>query len=642
MKSREEFEALVKKKIESKKGIAVQNRRAWESVAATVVACLLIFWISYLAVPRLMQNPMGTGEHTDGDSGETSSDGSETKTEITDQESMTDTVTSTETTKTDSDLEFPEPEEGASTILPDVAHLTAAEVMTQLRSKSCPEELLPKLKEELSLSELAELLPYFTDMTVWSILSGTSFYTPAQFNTDQFLYSWHEVPELTERELELVGVWFEDEAEPWFSGGRLTTAELNGVLKDYLGVKINPFMLQLLKDEYEAEMDAYYGFHTDHQVILFMLLLQGWRTADGDYLIRFWEDEEGELGDNYVLLVPYKDSYRIGQFFSMYPYDPYDEVKKPQSVNAVTVVGGRNETYLSEAMTAIYERYLDLPLTRCEEPTAWEKNENYVMTLTFEKGETEEIVLTYDKIRIGSIWYMVDIVAYGQLKNTLSLAFDTLPEPGEAALDSSQLPIKQSDLAAVLEATGCPKELLSSVGEGMTDEELERLLPYFRDLAVQSILSGDPFAKPEDIDLGMLLYYQYGQEGGISEEERKAFFGEDDDTDFIGTRLTTTAFREILMTYLDVELTDAMLDTLDDVTYLEAFDAYYMYHHDYHVMTPIVLQGWHTADGGYLIRFYRINGELSGWEKDWFVHLTPAGDSLVVKQLLSLESPLKH
>jgi len=216
------------------------------------------------------------------------------------------------------------------------------------------------------------------------------------------------------------------------------------------------------------------------------------------------------------------------------------------------------------------------------------------------------------------------------------------PEPGEAMIDSSQPPIKQSDLAAVLEATGCPKELLPSVGEGMTDEELEGLLPYFRDLAVQSILSGDPFAKPEEIDLKWLLYYQYGQTEGISEEERKAFFGGDSEEDFIGTRLTTAAFREILMTYLDVELTDTMLGTLADVTCLEAFDAYYMYHHDYHVVTPIVLQGWHTADGGYLIRFYRINGELSGWEKDWFVHLTPAGDRLVVKQLLSLESPLKH
>jgi len=601
-----------------------------------------------------------------GDSGETSSGGSETKTEITDQESMTDTVTSTETTKTDSDttevdatenvttppditetstdLEFPEPEEGATTILPDVAHLTAAEVMEQLRSKSCPEELLPKLKEELSLSELADLLPYFSDMTVWSFLSGTSFYTPAQFNTNQFLYSWHEVPELTERELELVGVWMEDENEKhWFSGGRLTTAELNGVLKDYLGVKINPFMLQLLKDEYEAEMDAYYGFHTDHQMILFMLLLQGWHTADGDYLIRFWEDEGGASGDNYVLLVPYKDSYRIGQFFSMYPYAPYDEVKKPQSVNAVTVVGGgRNETYISEAMTVIYERYLDLPLTRCEAPKAWEKDEHYVMTLAFDKEEAEEIVLMYDRIRIGIHWYTVDTVAYGRLKNALSLDFHTLPEPGKATIDMSLMPLKQSELTNVLEATGCPKELFPSVGEGMTDEELEGLLPYFRDLAVQSILSGDPFAKPEEIDLKWLLYYQYGQTEEISEEERKAFFGGESDEDFIGTCLTTAAFCEILMTYLNVELTDAMRNTLADVTYLEAFDAYYMYHHDYHVVTPIVLQGWHTADGGYLVRFCRINGELSGWEKDWFVHLTPAGDRLVVKQLLSLESPLKY
>ena len=71
MKSREEFEALVKKKIESKQGIAVQNRRAWESVAATAVACFLIFWISYLAVPHLMGNrPVGTGAQTDGDSTE--------------------------------------------------------------------------------------------------------------------------------------------------------------------------------------------------------------------------------------------------------------------------------------------------------------------------------------------------------------------------------------------------------------------------------------------------------------------------------------------------------------------------------------------------------------------------------------------
>ena len=128
-----------------------------------------------------------------GDGGEISSGGSETKTETTNQEIVTDTVTSTEITKTDSDttevdttenvttppettessvdLVFPEPEEGATTILPDVVHLTATEVMEQLRSKSCPEELLPKLKEELSLSELADLLPYFSDMTVWSFPS---------------------------------------------------------------------------------------------------------------------------------------------------------------------------------------------------------------------------------------------------------------------------------------------------------------------------------------------------------------------------------------------------------------------------------------------------------------------------------------
>ncbi len=91
MKGREEFEALVMKKVKAKQGVMVQRHRAWESVAATVVACFLIVWISYLAVSRLMERrPVGTGEQTDSDSNDS---------RFIQTETMADTTADCETAK---------------------------------------------------------------------------------------------------------------------------------------------------------------------------------------------------------------------------------------------------------------------------------------------------------------------------------------------------------------------------------------------------------------------------------------------------------------------------------------------------------------------------------------------------------------
>ncbi len=47
-----------------------------------------------------------------------------------------------------------------------------------------------------------------------------------------------------------------------------------------------------------------------------------------------------------------------------------------------------------------------------------------------------------------------------------------------------------------------------------------------------------------------------------------------------------------------------------------------------------------TEDGGYLVRFWNANGEVTGQEADRFVWLSPKDGSYLIQQLLTAERSL--
>ncbi len=285
----------------------------------------------------------------------------------------------------------------------------------------CPADLLPTAVVSMNDNEMLSLIPYFQDTRVREILSLDPFYTPEQIDLGFLMYCQHEGVILTEEELEAVGV--EDEDGKWFCGSKLTTAEFQDILATYLGAKLTPLMLQTLWDEpYLAAFDAYYAFHTDYNVAP-LAILQGWKTEEGGYLIRFWQ-EDSFNGDFTVWLQPAGDRYQIKQILCLgkTPILPHGEALETLGITGLGI-----DCLYDGDIPALYQTYLSLPLKKKEvrDPVV---SSSVLLTFGYKNGGAEEVWLTEDAICIGSVWYEPDTDTYDQLLERLGLSFEDFEE----------------------------------------------------------------------------------------------------------------------------------------------------------------------------------------------------------------------
>jgi len=292
MRSREEFEALVKKKIESKQGIAVQNRRAWESVAATAVACFLIFWISYLAVPRLMGLLPGSG-------------GDDTTREI--------------------------PWEGDPT-----KQLTDEEWYAIMKAANMPHYRIPTLEEELIGEELAPFKAYLKDPKAVIALSIKPFVRATELLDFAHILRGDTPVDIAEEEYRALedryGIAFDQETLCRMTGEEIWAfAEEYYLLCAFSYGDISNYMRKWLADDpsvyYLEEYDAFYAV-ADTTPLPAYALLQGWKASGGRYVIRFFDLKDADAVRVAILEPNYgKGGYYIvtlveeGYVFSK-PVDP--------------------------------------------------------------------------------------------------------------------------------------------------------------------------------------------------------------------------------------------------------------------------------------------------------------------------------
>jgi len=93
------------------------------------------------------------------------------------------------------------------------------------------------------------------------------------------------------------------------------------------------------------------------------------------------------------------------------------------------------------------------------------------------------------------------------------------------------------------------------------------------------------YSAPEEIDLFQLFYCGAGLEENRSAEEEKdiilAFYGDEDaEPQCTTTKISTANIDEVLTKYMGLTLSDTSKIGLDDMLYLEKYDAYYIHHGD--------------------------------------------------------------
>ncbi len=526
----------------------------------------------------------------------------------------------------------------------------------------CPADLLPTAVKSLNDSEILSLMPYFEDMTVREILSLEPFCSPEQIDLGWLLYCQSEQAELADGEYERVlnlfwGDWTdEDDVEAFWQGNKLTTSDYEAILRDYLDAKLTPYLLQWLRKEtsYLPEYDAYYSFHTDYNVAP-LVILQGWQTEEGGYLIRF-RQEDSFNGDFTVWLQPVGDRYRIKQLLCL--GEPISE-KTGEALEEIDRIVGENNKGKApkERVEDIYQAYLSLPLESKVRMAEDGESPNFRLTLRYKNSSTEDIWLEEDLIRIGDVWYKPEREAYRSLLELVDEAFQTETESSDATAPDTTAP--ESDDSSVIDGeevafypdhalsldalnegirkTGCPDELCPTGVRELNDLELLGLFPYLRDPTVREILFLDPFYTHEQIDFGRLLYCQI-ESAELTEEEKAFLFAEDDYAiRYKVGKLTTDEIIAIPKTYLGTTLTPRVLQTLWFEQYFDEYDAYYGLSTEDNVTPLVVLQGFQDADGDYLIRF-SAGGKAGG---DHVVRLSPEGNGYVIKQLLRLGEAIR-
>jgi hypothetical protein len=321
-----------------------------------------------------------------------------------------------------SEIEPPESQGEEVIFYPDKS-LTIENLQSAIQKTGCPAALCPSVKRELNDLELLDLLPLLRDPSLREILSLDPFFAPEQADLGWLLYCQTELAELTDEEIGWVGV--RDDEGVWFSGSKMTTTEIIDVLETYFAVHLTPYMLQTLWDEpYVPVFDAYYGFHTDYNVLP-LTVLQGWETEDGDLLIRFYRDGS-VYGDYLARLSARDDGYAVRQILSL---GQANYIRQPEALIGIGYIRGtddRTEHSLpSEITEETYREYLSLPLLRKVRMAEEDEQPTCRVVWYYKNGAKEEVWLGENAIRIGEVWFELDADAYAAFLERLDVSYVT-------------------------------------------------------------------------------------------------------------------------------------------------------------------------------------------------------------------------
>lgn len=174
----------------------------------------------------------------------------------------------------------------------------------------CPKELLPKIQRPLNESELSSVESFLADEKALQILCAATFARPEDIRLYGILYG-QIGSEAPYEEKAAVAAQYGDES--WLADDctKMTTAQLDALLRKYVGIPMDP-SLQGDYVFYLSEYDSYYIFATDGYGVS-TDNLRGWLTVDGSFLIRM----DGPYEDRTALLVPTDDGYLIRQMIQL-------------------------------------------------------------------------------------------------------------------------------------------------------------------------------------------------------------------------------------------------------------------------------------------------------------------------------------
>lgn len=184
------------------------------------------------------------------------------------------------------------------------------ELLDLMLDAGCPEELLPGIRRHLNAAELSSVESFLADKKALQILGAATFARPEDIRLYGILYG-QIGSEAPYEEKAAVAAQYGDES--WLADDctKMTTAQLDALLRKYVGIPMDP-SLQGDYVFYLSEYDSYYifatdgyGVSTDH--------LRGWLTVDGSFLIRM----DGPYEDRTALLIPTDDGYLIRQMIQL-------------------------------------------------------------------------------------------------------------------------------------------------------------------------------------------------------------------------------------------------------------------------------------------------------------------------------------
>lgn len=165
-------------------------------------------------------------------------------------------------------------------------------LLSLMQEKGCPADKLPTVERELTAEELSAVSAFLSDEDALTVLGAESFLSPEEIRVYGILYAQigKEAPE--DEKAAVVAKYGDNE---WLADDctKMTTAELDALLRKYTGIGMNPSM----KGNYVfymEEYDAYYMFATDGYGVS-MDTLTGYLTTDGDFLIRFGDEYDDRV-----------------------------------------------------------------------------------------------------------------------------------------------------------------------------------------------------------------------------------------------------------------------------------------------------------------------------------------------------------
>lgn len=174
-----------------------------------------------------------------------------------------------------------------------------------MKKLGCPDSLLPSAVRPLNATEIDAARTFMNSDARW-IITEETFFKPEDIRPYMLFYMGNGTDQLSDGEFEALKA-IRGDVDVWGDCSKMTDAELDAYLMQYIGIEMKPSMIGR-RLYYLEEYDTYYFFATDANFFSVSNLI-GWLTEDGNYLVR----SSGYMDDYTVLLKPTENGFLIQQ-----------------------------------------------------------------------------------------------------------------------------------------------------------------------------------------------------------------------------------------------------------------------------------------------------------------------------------------